>query len=776
MEEKEAAKKKLMKRKFPLQPPLIARKTLNPQAYEANAVKQMQSYKQTKSMELFKERSMKFTCVDSSRQETGNGREETSRSAEQLSGTLSSIATSVSACPVDMMDPSDREAIQFYEGERDGGRRTNGVRTKVPEAGVFGNTSLDRAKRLGFFPGFDPRILPPPPPPPLQIVQQQKMNEQPQKPRKMKQEIDVEEISDEIPSFQGANALTVAPEVTALEVTAPEVTICQPSKAVVQYAEIEDKKKKLQLLWSICQEELTVDAELEKTGEELVELRKNFDTLAKALKAKEEMEGSQKLRKKRIDERKKLLLTGVYEEGEPKKVKREETEPAEGQLCLTKRIAPTAQKTPAWAFVCGISHRLSQRRQRFLFGIGMSRISSMARFRVAAALEEEYRGNEPTGQQQPSTSNSWDGRRNRLPSVSKFLAERRRSKSQSRLLDSNFFFRIVTAFDHPHNHSGSSTACCQHSHLDDSICGRFMRRNRHYAHLSAETPNGTIADGVHANSGSGGGGLNGLSAVSGWDISDGSCWDELNTDPELYASLQMDMPIKVLNGSPGYINILDGLNAWQLVSELADATGQPAAASFKQFSPAGAAIGVPLKDAEAMALMVADLPLDLRRHSLAVALARAREQNWTIETPNSSKLKQIIGADRMSSFSDFIALSQRCDELTARIISREVSDGVIAPDYDESALSMLAKKKNGNYVVLKIDPKYLPAEDEVRTVFGLKLKQKRNAAPLSAESFADVAVGNGDEISAGQWTICWSLVWRSNTRKATPSALPTEDR
>uniref|UniRef100_A0A183BS96 HTH CENPB-type domain-containing protein n=1 Tax=Globodera pallida TaxID=36090 RepID=A0A183BS96_GLOPA len=99
-------------------------------------------------------------------------------------------------------------------------------------------------------------------------------------------------------------------------------------------------------------------------------------------------------------------------------------------------------------------------------------------------------------------------------------------------------------------------------------------------------------------------------------------------------------------------------------------------------------------------IKVADLPLDLRRHSLAVALARAREQNWATETPNSSKLKQIIGADRMSSFSDFIALSQRCDELTARIISREVSDGVIAPDYDESALSMLAKKKNGNYRLL----------------------------------------------------------------------------
>ncbi|KAL3079338.1 hypothetical protein niasHT_037668 [Heterodera trifolii] len=378
----------------------------------------------------------------------------------------------------------------------------------------------------------------------------------------------------------------------------------------------------------------------------------------------------------------------------------------------------------------------------------MSRISSMARFRVAAALEEEYRGNESA--QQPSTSN-WDGRRERLPSVSNFLAARRRSKSQSRLLDSQFFFRIVTAFDqnhHRHPSRGSAIACCHHSHFDDSICGRFMRRNRHFAPHSAETPNGTFGGALHADR-NGGGKLNGLSgALSGWDISEENCWEQLEANSELYSSLQMDMPIKVLNGSPGYINILDGLNAWQLVSELADATGQPAAASFKQFSPAGAAIGVPLTDAEAQALMVSDLPLDFRRHSLAVALARAREQNWPFQTPNSNKLKQIVGADRMSTFSDFIALSQRCDELTARIISREVSDGVIAPDFDEAALSMLAKKKNGNYVVLKIDPKYLPAEDEVRTVFGLKLKQKRNTAPLSAESFADVAVGNGEEITA----------------------------
>ncbi|KAI1725175.1 AICARFT/IMPCHase bienzyme domain-containing protein [Ditylenchus destructor] len=147
-------------------------------------------------------------------------------------------------------------------------------------------------------------------------------------------------------------------------------------------------------------------------------------------------------------------------------------------------------------------------------------------------------------------------------------------------------------------------------------------------------------------------------------------------EAELY-SLQTDMPIKVLNGAPGYINILDGLNAWQLVAELTEATKLPAAASFKH------------------SCFVSDLGLDSKRPSLAAAYARAR------------------GADRMSSFGDFIALSHRCDELTAKIISREVSDGVIAPDYDENALALLAKKKNGNYT---IDPKYLPAEDEVRTL------------------------------------------------------------
>ncbi|KAE9551776.1 hypothetical protein FO519_005013 [Halicephalobus sp. NKZ332] len=216
-------------------------------------------------------------------------------------------------------------------------------------------------------------------------------------------------------------------------------------------------------------------------------------------------------------------------------------------------------------------------------------------------------------------------------------------------------------------------------------------------------------------------------------------------DAELY-SLQADMPIQgkfyffamiqsfprqmsvlaMLNGAPGYINILDGLNAWQLVSELAEATGLPSAASFKHVSPAGAAVGLPLNDAEAQACFVNDLPLDNKKPSLAAAYARAR------------------GADRMSSFGDFIALSDRCDELTAKIISREVSDGVIAPDFDEAALSLLAKKKNGNYTILKIDPKYLPAEDEVRTVFGLKLKQKRNNALITEKTFENVISKNKD--------------------------------
>ncbi|KAK6747258.1 hypothetical protein RB195_000458 [Necator americanus] len=191
------------------------------------------------------------------------------------------------------------------------------------------------------------------------------------------------------------------------------------------------------------------------------------------------------------------------------------------------------------------------------------------------------------------------------------------------------------------------------------------------------------------------------------------------SDAELFA-VEEEMPIKVLNGAPGYINILDALNGWQLVKELTDATGLPAAASFKHVSPAGAAIGLPLNDAEAQSCMVADLPLDLKKPSLAAAYARAR------------------GADRMSSFGDFIALSEKCDELTAKIINREVSDGIVAPGYDPAALSLLAKKKNGNYCVLKINPNYIPTETEERTVFGLRLRQKRNNAVINAATFSNV--------------------------------------
>uniref|UniRef100_A0A914VRY9 Phosphoribosylaminoimidazolecarboxamide formyltransferase n=1 Tax=Plectus sambesii TaxID=2011161 RepID=A0A914VRY9_9BILA len=190
-------------------------------------------------------------------------------------------------------------------------------------------------------------------------------------------------------------------------------------------------------------------------------------------------------------------------------------------------------------------------------------------------------------------------------------------------------------------------------------------------------------------------------------------------DAELFAK-QAQMPLKVLNGSPGYINVLDALNAWQLVKELKEATGLPAAASFKHVSPAGAAIGVPLNDSEMKACMVDDLPLDRKKPSLAAAYARAR------------------GADRMSSFGDFIALSEKCDELTAKIISREVSDGIVAPDFDDAALSILAKKKNGNYTVLRIDPEFMPSETEERTVFGLKLKQKRNTAVISEDLFKTI--------------------------------------
>uniref|UniRef100_A0A672G018 Bifunctional purine biosynthesis protein ATIC n=1 Tax=Salarias fasciatus TaxID=181472 RepID=A0A672G018_SALFA len=186
---------------------------------------------------------------------------------------------------------------------------------------------------------------------------------------------------------------------------------------------------------------------------------------------------------------------------------------------------------------------------------------------------------------------------------------------------------------------------------------------------------------------------------------------------QLY-TLRPALPLKVVNGSPGFINLCDALNAWQLVRELKGALGLAAAASFKHVSPAGAAVGVPLSEEEAKVCMVHDLLKDLT--PLATAYARAR------------------GSDRMSSFGDFIAVSDICDVPTAKIISREVSDGIIAPGYDEEALKILSKKKNGNYCVLQMDPDYEPDDAEVRVLFGLYLKQKRNSALIDKEFFSNV--------------------------------------
>uniref|UniRef100_A0A3P9IC10 Bifunctional purine biosynthesis protein ATIC n=1 Tax=Oryzias latipes TaxID=8090 RepID=A0A3P9IC10_ORYLA len=186
---------------------------------------------------------------------------------------------------------------------------------------------------------------------------------------------------------------------------------------------------------------------------------------------------------------------------------------------------------------------------------------------------------------------------------------------------------------------------------------------------------------------------------------------------QLY-TLRPELPLKVINGAPGFINLCDALNAWQLVRELKGALGMAAASSFKHVSPAGAAVGVPLTEEEAKVCMVHDMLSDLT--PLATAYARAR------------------GSDRMSSFGDFIALSDVCDVPTAKIISREVSDGIIAPGYEEEALKILSKKKNGNYCVLQMDSDYEPDDTEVRVLFGLYLKQKRNGALINKDFFTNV--------------------------------------
>lgn len=184
-----------------------------------------------------------------------------------------------------------------------------------------------------------------------------------------------------------------------------------------------------------------------------------------------------------------------------------------------------------------------------------------------------------------------------------------------------------------------------------------------------------------------------------------------------------ELPIEVLNGKPGYINFLDAFNGWQLVKELKEATGHPAATSFKHVSPAGAAIGLPLSDVEKKIYWVDDLG-DLS--PLACAYARAR------------------GADRMSSFGDFISLSDVCDVDTANMIKREVSDGVIAPGYEPEALEILKTKKKGNYNIIKIDPAYKPDPIERKKVFGITFEQGRNEMPIDEEFLGKLVTENKD--------------------------------
>ena len=199
-----------------------------------------------------------------------------------------------------------------------------------------------------------------------------------------------------------------------------------------------------------------------------------------------------------------------------------------------------------------------------------------------------------------------------------------------------------------------------------------------------------------------------------------------------------ELPIQVLNGKPGYINFLDAFNGWQLVSELKKATGLPAATSFKHVSPAGAAVGLPLSAVERKIYWVDDM--DMEFTPLANAYARAR------------------GADRMSSFGDFISLSDVCDKATAMIIKREVSDGVIAPGYTDEALEILKAKKKGNYNVIQINPDYVPAPIEHKEVFGITFEQGRNELVIDEHFFDNVVTDNKEIPDAAKRDLAISMI------------------
>lgn len=193
-----------------------------------------------------------------------------------------------------------------------------------------------------------------------------------------------------------------------------------------------------------------------------------------------------------------------------------------------------------------------------------------------------------------------------------------------------------------------------------------------------------------------------------------------NQKPSRIFSEEGELPIEVLNGKPGYINLLDALNGWQLVRELKEATGLPAATSFKHVSPAGAAVGIPLSDILKKIYFTGDVELS----PLASAYARAR------------------GADRMSSFGDFISLSDTCDLATARLISKEVSDGIIAPAFEKDALEILKAKKKGTYPIIQIDKNYVPAELEHKQVFGVTFEQGRNNVKIDETILQNIVTKN----------------------------------
>ena len=205
----------------------------------------------------------------------------------------------------------------------------------------------------------------------------------------------------------------------------------------------------------------------------------------------------------------------------------------------------------------------------------------------------------------------------------------------------------------------------------------------------------------------------------------------------IFMKNDIELPIKVLCGRPGYINFMDAFNGWQLVKELKSATGLPAATSFKHVSPAGAAVGLPLDETLAKIYWVDDLG---ELSPLACAYARAR------------------GADRMSSFGDFIALSDVCDADTARLIKREVSDGVIAPGYEPEALELLKQKKKGNYNVIQIDPEYEPAALEHKEVFGITFEQGRNELKIDDEFFANVVTENKELPESAKMDLAISMI------------------